>query len=264
MRWLTLRLRGHLPGRAGAGGSGARIRLWAAFAVLLAMQVLLALRAPENWHLEASPGTPPAPGVLRLASLDEPILAAYATDLVLQGYDAQAGALLPLRSADFPAIRQWLELAFALNAHSSYPLMLAAFDYAETAHAQDELRPYGPPQAPAILDFVERGFRADPAAHWRWLAHAAWVSRYVLHEDARAMAEAHLLRAAPASANIPAWARELDTYVLGRKDGIDARRALLGGLAAGSPGTNPADLERLAGRISAMPGAQTDAGAAKP
>ncbi len=78
------------------------------------------------------------------------------------------------------------------------------------------------------------------------------------------MAEAHLLRAAPASANIPAWARELDTYVLGRKDGIDARRALLGGLAAGSPGTNPADLERLAGRISAMPGAQTDAGAAKP
>ena len=225
---------------------------WGAFAALLLLQVVLGLRTPETWRLEASAGIPPTPAVMQLASLDEPALAAYGTALYLQGYDAQAGALLPLRTADYPAIRAWLELAFALNPHSSYPLMLAAFDYSETAHLQDEMVPANAPQAAAILDFVERGYGADPAAHWRWLAHAAWVSRYVLHDNARALAEARLLRNAPASAAIPEWARELDTYVLGRQDATDARRALLGGLAAGSPGTPERDLERLAARISSM------------
>ena len=225
---------------------------WIALAVLLGLQVALALRAPDTWHLEVSAGTAPPPAALRVASLDEPLLAGYASALYLQGYDAQAGAMLPLRSADFPAIRTWLELAFALNPHSSYPVMLAAFDYSETAHLQDEMRHAALPEAPAILDFVERSYRADPGAHWRWLAHAAWVARYVLHDNARALAEAHLLRAAPATANIPEWARELDTFVLGRPDAADARRALLGGLAAGTRDTPPRDLERLAGRIASM------------
>lgn len=225
---------------------------WVALAALLGLQMWLALRAPDTWHLEVSAGTAPPPAALRLASLDEPVLAAYASALYLQGYDAQAGALLPLRSADFPAIGSWLELAFALNPHSSYPVMLAAFDYSEMAHLQDELRHAAVPQAPAILDFVERCYRADPGAHWRWLAHAAWVSRYVLHDNARALAEAHLLRSAPASADIPEWARELDTFVLGRPDAADARRALLGGLAAGTRNTPQRDLERLAGRIASM------------
>lgn len=225
---------------------------WLALAVLLVLQLAVALRAPETWHLEASAGTAPPAAIVRIASLDEPALAGYASALYLQGYDAQAGALLPLRTADFPAIRSWLGLAFNLNPHSSYPLMLAAFDYSETAHLQDEMLHAASPQAPAMLDFVETGYRADPGAHWRWLAHAAWVSRYVLHDDQRALAEAHLLRAAPAGADIPEWARELDTFVLGRRDATDARRALLGGLAAGTQGTPQRDLERLAGRIASM------------
>jgi len=225
---------------------------WIALAMLLALQIVVAMRAPETWRLEASPGAAPPAAAVRLACLDETVLAAYGSALYLQGYDAQAGALLPLRTADFPAIRGWLELSFALNPHSSYPVMLAAFDYSETAHRQDALRGASVPQAPAILDFVERSFRADPGVHWRWLAHAAWVSRYVLHDDARALAQAHLLRTAPPAADIPQWARELDTYVLGRQDPTDARRALLGGLAAGTRGTSRQDLDRLAGRIAAM------------
>jgi hypothetical protein len=225
---------------------------WLALAVLLALQLVVAQRAPPTWHLEASGGTAPPAVVLRLASLDEPVLAGYASALYLQSYDAQAGALLPLRAADFAAIRGWLELSFALNAHSSYPVMLAAFDYAETAHQQDAQMLASVQQAPAILDFVERCFRADPGAHWRWLVHAAWVSRYVLHDNARALAEAQLLRTAPRAAGIPQWAREVDTVVLGRPDPIGARRAMLGGLAAGTKDTPQQDLERLAGRISAM------------
>jgi hypothetical protein len=236
---------------------------WLAFAGLLCAQLILSQKSPDHWRLENSPGVAPSALAARLASLDEPQLASYAAALYLQGFDAQAGALLPLRSADFPAVLHWLELAHELNPHSGYPLMLAAFDYAETAHMQDELAHATALAAPPILDFVERGFQADPSAQWHWLAHAAWVSRYVLHDDARALAEARLLRDAPASADIPRWARELDTYVLGRSDPLQARRALLGGLVAteranGKAGRKPGnstsgalEIQRLAGRLEA-------------
>jgi len=150
-------------------------------------------------------------------------LAGYATALRLQVFDAQAGAQLSLRLADFRSIRAWLELSFALNPKSGYPLMLGAFEYAETAHLQDDLLRPESPEAPAILDFVERGFRANPAAHWRWLVHACWVARYRLHDDQRAAAEAQLLRNAPIGAGIPQWARELDWFLVPRKDTIRAQ-----------------------------------------
>ncbi|HXY21421.1 MAG TPA: hypothetical protein VEI29_01965, partial [Burkholderiaceae bacterium] len=185
--------------------------------------MLLVMRLPNNGELKPSAGTPPGLTFMRLASLDDAWLAGYATVLHLQAFDAQAGAQLPLRLADFRSIRAWLELAFALNPKSGYPLMLGAFEYAETAHLQDELRHPERPEAPAILDFVERGFRADPAAHWRWLVHACWVARYRLHDDQRAAAEAQLLRNAPFGAEIPEWARELDLFLVPQKDAIRAR-----------------------------------------
>jgi len=125
--------------------------------------------------------------------------------------------------ADFRTIRAWLELAFALNPKSGYPLMLGAFEYAETAHLQDELLHPITPEAPAILDFVERGFRADPGAHWPWLVHACWIARYRLHDNERASAEAQLLRNAPNAAGIPQWARELDLFLTAPNDPISAQ-----------------------------------------
>ncbi|HXY21991.1 MAG TPA: hypothetical protein VEI29_04860 [Burkholderiaceae bacterium] len=193
-------------------------------ATLLLLQALLVMRLPNDGELKTSAGTPPDLAFMRLASLDEAPLAGYATALYLQAFDAQAGAQLPLRLADFRTIRTWLELAFALNPKSGYPLMLGAFEYAETAYLQDELLHPVTPQAPAILDFVERGFRADPGAHWPWLVHACWIARYRLHDEQRASAEAQLLRNAPNAAGIPQWARELDLFLTPSNDPISAQR----------------------------------------
>lgn len=225
---------------------------WCAFAGLLAVQAFLSRQAPENWQLEASAGTPPSAIAARLATLDESALASYASALYIQGFDAQAGALLPLRTADYPSIRAWLGLSLELDPHSSYPLLLAAFDYTETAHLEDELFHPMIPEAPKMLEFVERGFQADPAAHWRALAHAAWAARFSLHDDQRALREAQMLRDAPPAAGVPRWARELDSFVLQRDDPVEASRALLGGLAGGSQDTDAREIERLAGRIESM------------
>jgi hypothetical protein len=225
---------------------------WVVFACVLGAQLAISARAPDDWHLQASAGEAPSRSAVELAFLGEGALAAYATSLYIQSFDAQAGAILPLRTSDFPAVRSWLALSFALNPDSGYPLMLAAFDYAETAHLQDDTEKPAVAQAPQVLEFVEQGYRQDPHKHWRWLAHAAWVARYVLHDDARAGIEARLLRDAPESAQVPRWARELDGYVLSRPDPVEARRALLGGLIAGKSGAGDREIGRLAGRIEAQ------------
>ncbi len=181
------------------------------------------MRLPNDRELQTSAGVPPNLDFVRIASLDEAPLAGYAAALYLQAFDAQAGAQLPLRLADFRSIRAWLELAFVLNPKSGYPLMLGAFEYAEAAHLQDELLHPMTPEAPAIFDFVERGFRANPAANWRWLVQACWVARYRLHDNQRAAAEAQMLRTAPIAAGIPQWARELDLFLVPLKDPFSAQ-----------------------------------------
>jgi len=231
---------------------------WWVFAVLLALQAGWSLRLANDGALQTSPGAPPGATTLRLASLDEPELAGYATSLYLQGFDAQAGALLGLRLVDAAAIYAWLELAYSINPHSGYPLMLATFDYAGPAHLHDEASraqadaqaPALRPVAPMLLELVERAYRADPARHWRWMAHASYVARFTLHDDLRALRYAQALRDAPASASIPRWARELDSFVLRRQDPQEAQRALLGGLAFGSPGADTKLLDRMAARLA--------------
>lgn len=230
---------------------------WAAFLALLALQAAWSSHLDNDSALQPSPGGPPGVMALRVASLDEPQFAGYATSLYIQGFDAQAGALLALRAADTASICAWLERAFELNPHSGYPLMLASFDYAEPAHARDEIRAARADAsasveesvAPKLLDFVERAYAVDPARHWRWLAHASWLAHYVLHDSARAMREARLLRDAPASASVPRWARELDSFVLRRQDPQEAQEALLGGLAFASP-ADQKEIDRLAARLA--------------
>jgi len=225
------------------------------FAVLLALQALWSGHLGNDSALETSPGAPPGMTTLRLASLDEPALAGYAANLYLQGFDAQAGALLSLRLADAQAIYAWLERAYAINPRSGYALMLAAFDYAKPAHLHDEAslsqgESAVEPVAPRLLDLVERAFADDPARHWRWLAHASYVARFALHDDERALRYARRLREAPAEASVPRWARELDSFVLNRPDATDAQRALLGGLAFGTPGIEAKEIDRLASRLA--------------
>lgn len=243
------------PAAARLDATPARAARWAPmalpllFALALLLQVALSARLPNPWKIDPSPGVPPGALALRLASLGEDRVAAYATTLYVQSFDAQAGALLPLRDADLRSVLAWLERAHEMDPRSGYPAMLASFDYAEVAAVVDARRG-GDPVAPRLLDLASTSFDAAPAAQWPWLAHAAWVARYTLHDDARALRFARQLRDAPASVPIPRWARELDTYVLARASRAEAGQALLGGYAAGSALHGEDFVGRLAERLS--------------
>lgn len=214
----------------------------------------LALGAQLAWHRwaptpaasVAALAPPPAPAVLRLAGLGEDAALARLLMLALQAHDDQAGAAQPLGALDYDRVVQWLERALALDPRSRYPLVAASTVYAAVPD---------PARVRVMLAFVERAFEADPARRWPFLAQAALLARHRLHDLPLARRYARTLRLrAPAA---PAWARQLEAFVLEDMDEPAAARAVIGALLAGGQVTDPNELRFLARRLDELTARET-------
>lgn len=209
----------------------------------------LALAAQLAWHawvpaVGAGPAVlspAPPPAALRLAGLGEDAALARLAMLVLQAQDAQAGAAQPLRTLDYARVAQWLDLALALDPRGRYPLVAASQVYAAVPD---------PARVRVMLAFVERAFDADPAGRWPWLAQAALIARHRLHDLPLARRYARELRLRAPGA--PAWARQLEAFVLEEMDEPAAARAVIGALLAGGQVTDPNELRFLARRLDEL------------
>ncbi|AVR96672.1 hypothetical protein [Pseudoduganella armeniaca] len=210
----------------------------------LALAAQLAWRAwvPVPGIGAAALSPAPAPAALRLAGLGEDAALARLAMLILQAQDAQAGGAQPLRALDYARVAQWLDLALALDPRGRYPLVAASQVYAAVPD---------PTRVRVMLAFVERAFDADPTARWPWLAQAALIARHRLHDLplARRYARALRLRAGIAA---PAWARQLEAFVLEDMDEPAAARAVIGALLAGGQVTDPNELRFLARRLDEL------------
>ena len=218
---------------------------WAAFALLaglLLVQATFANRYPRAWQVELSPGEPPPARATTLASLGEPVAAAYAMLLYAQTFDSQAGASVKLARLDLDAIGRWLDRALDLNPDSGYPLLLASRVYAESA---------APAQARRLLDLVERRFREDPARRWPWLAHAVYLARHTLSDVPLALRYARSLREHAAAAGAPGWVGQIELLLLADTDQRQASEVLLGALIDSGKVTDPAERAFLLGRLKA-------------
>ncbi|WEF34802.1 hypothetical protein [Pseudoduganella chitinolytica] len=211
----------------------------------------LALGAQLAWHGWAPPpapataglAPPPAPAVLRLVGLGEDAALARLLMLALQAHDAQAGAALSLHALDYGRVVPWLERALALDPRGRYPLVAASAVYAAVPD---------PARVRVMLAFIERAFHADPARRWPFLAQAALIARHRLHDLPLARQYARTLRLrAPAA---PAWARQLEAFVLEDMDEPAAARAVIGALLAGGQVTDPNELRFLARRLDELAG----------
>ncbi|GGZ06496.1 hypothetical protein ACFFTM_18835 [Pseudoduganella plicata] len=217
-------------------------------AVLLSLAAALA--AQVSWHaLRPAPAPfasalPPAPplAVLRLASLGEPEALARLSMLALAAHDGQAGAALSLRALDYGRVVAWLERILALDPRARAPLAAASEVYAAVPD---------PERVRTMLDFVERHFAADPARRWPWMAQAALIARHRLHDLPLARRYARELRLRAPDA--PAWARQMEAFVLEEMDEHEAARALIGALLGSGAVTDPNELRFLEGRLEGMP-----------
>jgi hypothetical protein len=221
-------------------------------AAALALQLAYgAVRAPR----EGMPGPPaqarlaeaPPLAMLRLASLGEPVALAKAMTLHVQSQD---GAATPLNSIDYLALRSWFERIVDLDPRGQAPLLAASQVYGASSD---------PARTRIMLDFVYRRFGEDPDRRWPWLAHAALVARHRLHDAALARRYAQAIRTRTGAGVLPAWARQMELFILDDMGEDDSARALIGAMLATGQVSDPRELALLEKRLHAISARQRQA-----
>jgi hypothetical protein len=216
----------------------------------------LALAAQAGWQasrpapqLQAR-ALPPAPSLaaLQLASLGEPVALSRLAMLYVQGFDEQPGLAIAWRDLDYGRVALWLQRVLELDPRSQYPLLAASEVYGAVGD---------PVRTRLMLDFVYAQFGADPDHRWPWLAHAALVARHRLHDLPLARRYAQAIRLQATGPGVPAWARELEVFMLEDMQEIDSARALIGALLHSGQITDPHELQFLSQRLDQLSAARS-------
>ena len=215
----------------------------AAFALLIfALALQLAWHAWRPPSRAAAAPLAPAPSLtaLRLVSLGEPIALSKLLVLYLQGRNEQAW-----RSLDYGHLRDWLGRALDLDPRSQAPLLAASEVYGAVNDAQ---------RVRVMLDFVYQRFGADPDRRWPWLAHAVLVAHHRLHDPPLARRYAEALRRQARGPGVPAWAHQLELFILDDMGERDSERALIGAMLDSGQVSDPRELQFLARRLERLAG----------
>ena len=186
---------------------------------------------------------PPAPQTVRLASLDSPIFAAHLMMLWLQSFDVQPGVSLSFKRLDYQRLKAWLRLILQLHPNGQYPLLSAARVYAEVND---------PARQRLMLNFVADEFEHDPTQRWPWLAHAVFVAKHRLKDQAFALSLAERLALHRDNAAIPSWASQMNIFVLEDMGELESAKVLLGGLLESGKITDPHEQWFLSKRLAEL------------
>jgi hypothetical protein len=224
--------------------------LAAAFASQLAFKSLEPRPAATGVDLPQAPQTT----TLRLASLGEPIAAAYLLSLYLQAFDTQPGISIPLKALDYNRVEQWLSRILELDPPGQYPLLMASQVYSQVPddHRQRQM-----------LEWVHHQFLLDPNRRWRWLAHAAIMAKHRLHDNGTALRYARAINRSATSADIPHWAQQMHIFVLEDMGEHETVKILLGGLLASGAVTDPHEALFLSQRLNALQAAEKSSTSSK-
>ena len=225
----------------------ARRRVPVALLALLAASLAAQIAWKSAWQPAAPEAAdlPPAPAVatLRLASLGEPEALSRLLMLYLQAFDFQAGNRLSYRQLDYERLAGWLGALLALDPRGQYPLFSAARIYADISD---------PVRQRKMLEFIYAEFFRDPNRRWPWLAHAALVAKHQLKDLALARKYAAALDKSVTARDIPAWATQMEIFILEDMNELQAAMLMIGGLVASGRVTDPAELRFLEGRLKEL------------
>lgn len=220
-----------------------------------------ALAAQVGWQSVRGTGAPaasdlpPAPSAaaLRLVSFGETAALARLAMLWLQAFDSRGDNAIPYQRLDYTRLTAWLRAILATDPRSGYPLFAAARIYAENAD---------PEKARRMLAFIFEEFARDPNARWPALAHAALLAKHRLNDLPLARRYAAAIQRLTTDASAPAWARQMEIFILEDMNELEAAKVMLGGLLAAGRIRDPEERRFLQGRLDQieqrLQGAQKD------
>ncbi len=218
----------------------------AARAVLaLALGLQLAWQATQPVPLARAEdlAPPPTPAVISLMSLGEPVALARGLMLYLQAHDNQPGIQVPFLKLDYARVQAWLAAVLALDPLGQYPLMAASQLYAQVND---------PVRQRQMTEFVYQQFAEDPNRRWPWLAHAAFTAKHRLHDLPLARKYAQALRLQATGPAVPAWAQQMEIFLMEDLNEFEGAGILLGGLLQSGQITDPNEIAFLSRRLDEL------------
>ena len=189
-------------------------------AALLGQLVWHAMRPPASATAVKLPD-PPSKAVLQAVSMGEPVALSRLLMLWLQAFDNQPGISIPFKDLDYDRVIAWLNVILALDQRSRYPLLSASRIYAEVPDNERSRK---------MLEFVYRKFMLDPNHRWPWMTQAVFVAKHHIDDPNLAMKYARALRLYATAADVPAWAREMELFILEDMGDVEDAKILIGGL----------------------------------
>ncbi len=210
--------------------------------------LVLALALQLVWHCQqqtdvAQAEDLPAPmsvSAYTLVSLNEPIAISKLLNLWLQSFDNQPGISLSFHQLDYLRITRWLDTIMALDPEGRYPMLVAARVYGSVTD---------PARQRIMMDYIYNKFNEDPNRHWRWLAHAAIITKHNLKDMPLALKYARALAEKATGEQVPYWARDMHFILLEDMGEIEAAKVLVGALLESGEITDPYELRFLSEKI---------------
>ena len=164
---------------------------------------------------------PPDNALLEISSIGEPAVLAKVLMLWLQASDYQLGTSVSFRELDYSTVIAWLEKIMELDERSQYPLLSASRVYSEVSDKTKKR---------LMLDFVYNKFLEAPNQRWQWMAHAVYVAKHRLKDIELAYRFASALRLHATAEDIPAWAKQMEIFILEQQGEIEEAKILIGAL----------------------------------
>ncbi|TAN44569.1 MAG: hypothetical protein EPN26_16710 [Rhodospirillales bacterium] len=165
---------------------------------------------------------PPPPQVFTIMALGDAQYLFRVMALQLQNFGDSGGKVTPLAEYDYQRLGGWFRALDDLDPVSDYVAVTAAQYYGMTPKRADVVH---------VVAYLREHARKDPARNWRWLAHAVYLARHRMKDNALALEVAQELAALPVP-DLPAWTKAMPAYALADLGEREAAVALLSAILA--------------------------------
>jgi len=202
---------------------------------LLAVLGAVALQLAFWWHTRTlqppadTLGAPPELAEVDFVSLSDRQAFFRINLLALQNAGDLNGRITPLAQMDYGRLVGWFELLGRLDVQSNAVLTLAGYFYGETTVARD---------VRAVAQYLRRAALRDPAARWRFLAHAIYLARYRAGDVPLALEMANDLARLDVP-DLPVWTRQMRAFILADVGEREAARDVMQVILETDPNLSP-------------------------
>jgi hypothetical protein len=196
---------------------------------------LLALFTLQGWLASTLPvmplggdiGQPPGLLAAKVESLGEDAFFFRSCSLMLQHAGNLNGTIVPYYQLNYTHLQAWLGLLERFDSKAQITPTMASFLFGASQNGAD---------TKYVIDYLEARALAHPADNWRWLGEAVYLARYRLKDQNRAQQLAHELAALPVA--LPAWAHDLELFVMVDRGDKEGAGKLLAALTDTAPDEN--------------------------